>query len=96
MCLCITLSTLLLLLLSFAVVAIVHTDLELFYSACGAELRSFVLLDTAAGVAVLVACALFAWAPRPGVRVGIGLAACCLGLSAYLCGMTLVLRGRAL
>jgi hypothetical protein len=96
MCLWITLTALSIVLLSFASVAIAHTDIALFYSACGADLWSFVFLDTVVGAVFLVAGALFSWAGGAGVRAGIALSVCFLGLFAYMCCMTLLLRGRAL
>lgn len=94
-----------LLLLSFSSVALVHTDIALFYSVCGSELRYFVLLDSVVGAATVLVGVLLAWgARRTGVDYDALLAlkplvlliVCSLALSAYLCCFTLLLRGRAL
>ena len=102
MCMCAFVTAQSLLLLSFASVALVHTDIALFYSACGSELRYMVLLDTVIGVAFLLGGLLSAWGLRRvesasiNLKHSVVLIVCCLGLFAYLSCFSLLLRERAL
>ena len=91
----------------FACVALNHTDVGLFYSACGYEFRNFILADLIVGIAIPTGCAIFMSCfryvelfrciePMSCVLVGGVLAVCCCAVSVYLGYFTLALRDGAL
>jgi len=103
MCMCAFFTAQSFLLFSFASVALVHTNIATFYSACGSELRYMVLLDTVFGAAFLLVGLLSAlgsimWAGSVSINLkhGVVLIGCSLGLCAYLSCFSLLLRDRAL